>query len=276
MFSIKHPFIAGLFVLAAAASASAQDGAVDRLTAAFSDPSKAGRIEVSLLNGGITVTGYEGKEIYIEGSNLSKKISGHEDKGRARGLRRLAGSASGIEVEEKNNEMTIQAGSWGNTVNLILRVPFKTSLKLSSVNFGEIKVDNVEGDLEIENVNGGIELNNVSGSVVANSVNKDLTVVFDRIDPQKPMSFSSVNGAIDVTFPAAIKANVKLKSEQGEIYTDFDAQMTVKMEKTEENKRSHGGRYKIKIDRALYGQINGGGPEYQFNSFNGDIYIRKK
>jgi hypothetical protein len=285
MFTMNKRFIAALLAIFAAGSIFAQESffaqqaSFDRITATFSDPSKPGRIEINLLNGGITVTGYEGREVLIEGFNLSKQISGRSDRGekeKAKGMRRLSASASGIEVEEKNNEMTVQAGTWGNTVNLTLRVPFKTSLKLASVNFGDIKVENVEGDLEIENVNGGIKLNNVSGSVLANSVNSDLTVVFDKVDPQKSMSFSSVNGAVDVTFPAAIKADIKLKSETGEIFTDFDTQLTEKTEKTEENERGRGGKYKIKINRTFHGQINGGGPEYQFYTFNGNIYIRKK
>jgi hypothetical protein len=50
-------------------------------------------------------------------------------------------------------------------------------------------------------------------------------VKFDKVTPAKPMSFSSLNGDIDVTFPPDIKARLKLKSEQGDIYSDFDIQM---------------------------------------------------
>jgi hypothetical protein len=32
----------------------------------------------------------------------------------------------------------------------------------------------------------------------------------------------------------------------------------------------------LRFDRALRGTINGGGPEYQFTTFNGQIYLRKK
>ena len=31
-----------------------------------------------------------------------------------------------------------------------------------------------------------------------------------------------------------------------------------------------------RVDRTLRGTINGGGPEYQFTSLNGQIFIRKK
>jgi hypothetical protein len=34
--------------------------------------------------------------------------------------------------------------------------------------------------------------------------------------------------------------------------------------------------YKVRIDRAMYGAINGGGPEMQFVTYNGNILIHKK
>ena len=41
----------------------------------------------------------------------------------------------------------------------------------------------------------------------------------------KAMAFTSFNGPVDVTLPATIKANLKMRSDQGEIFTDFDVQL---------------------------------------------------
>ena len=41
-------------------------------------------------------------------------------------------------------------------------------------------------------------------------------------------------------------------------------------EKTEQ------GKFHITFDKSLLGQVNGGGSEISFNTFTGDIYIRKK
>ena len=35
------------------------------------------------------------------------------------------------------------------------------------------------------------------------------------------------------------------------------------------------GKYRVRIDKALSGVINGGGPDFLFQTFNGNIYIRK-
>jgi hypothetical protein len=39
--------------------------------------------------------------------------------------------------------------------------------------------------------------------------------------------------------------------------------------------RQSNGRYRIEVDRSLYGTINGGGPEFELRSFNGNVYLRR-
>ncbi len=122
-----------------------------------------------------------------------------------------------------------------------------------------------------------MKLLNVSGAVVAHSLNRDVTVTLDRAAAGKSMSFSTLNGDVDVTLPADVKARVKMKSDNGEIYSDFD----VKLENNPANPNvsdthSKDGRFRLQFDRVTYGSINGGGPEMQFTTFNGKIYLRKK
>jgi DUF4097 and DUF4098 domain-containing protein YvlB len=161
-------------------------------------------------------------------------------------------------------------------VDISLQVPRRSSLKLSSVNDGDIKVEGVQGEIEVSNINGAVTLTGVSGSVVAHALNEDLTITLNEVTVGKPMSFSSLNGKIDVTLPPAVKANVVMKTDNGEIYSDFDIAMDPSNRKPiVEDARGKGGKYRVKIERAMYGTINGGGPEFQFKSFNGDIFIRK-
>jgi hypothetical protein len=144
------------------------------------------------------------------------------------------------------------------------------------VNAGDIVVTGVDGELDVNDVNGSVTLNNVSGSAVAHALNGRLLATFSRVNPQKAMAFSSLNGDIDVTFPADLKANLSLKSDRGEIFSDFDVQVQASApQQIVEDGRGHGGKYLVKIDKAVHATINGGGPELQFTNFNGGIYIRK-
>jgi len=257
---------------------AAQESDVDRISLKFSDPSKSGSIQTSLINGGITVTGYDGDEVIIEASTRSTTLSDHdyENDRKTKGMIKIPFRTTGLEVEEDNNEMEISAVSWKRTIDLNIRTPKKTSLKLHCVNAGDIVVENVEGEIDVNNINGKVTLTNVSGTVVAHALNKDLIVTMDKVDPKNSMSFSTLNGDIDVTMPSNIKADVHLKSDNGEIYSDFEIKIENNPKKIiKENGREKGGRYKVEIEQFIYGKINGGGPEYRFKSFNGDIFIRK-
>jgi DUF4097 and DUF4098 domain-containing protein YvlB len=145
------------------------------------------------------------------------------------------------------------------------------------MNDGDIYVEQVDGEIDANDLNGKITLKNVGGSVVAHSLNGAVVVTMDRVDPGKPMSFSTMNGDIDVTLPESVKANVRLKTDNGEIYSDFDVRLDSGGRIVQnESGRQHDGTYHLRFDRSLRGTINGGGPEFQFTSFNGQIYIRKK
>ena len=104
-----------------------------------------------------------------------------------------------------------------------------------------------------------------------------MVAVLSRVTAQKAMAFTSLNGAVDVTLPASVKANVKLRSDQSDVFTDFDIQLTAPKEPpVARDARQSGGRYRLEIDRSLYGTINGGGPEFELRSFNGSVLLRGK
>ena len=91
------------------------------------------------------------------------------------------------------------------------------------------------------------------------------------------MSFSTLNGDIDITLPDNVRANVRMKTDNGEIYSDFDVKLDSGTRLAPSASGRQGdGTYHLRFDRTLRGTINGGGPEFQFTSFNGQIYIRKK
>jgi DUF4097 and DUF4098 domain-containing protein YvlB len=243
----------------------------DRIPVTLSDPSRPARVKVSLVNGGITVKAYEGKEVVVEARVRNRENARNEG-----GPKRLSISSTGLSVEEENNEVNINTDSYMHPIEVTVSVPVHTSLKLRAVNDGDIMVTGVDGDLDVDDINGAVTLNNVSGSVVAHALNGHVYATLTRVDPQKAMAFSSLNGNIDVTFPADLKANVSIRSDQGEVYSDFDVQLkAASSQPVVEDGRGRGGKYRVKIDKTVHGTINGGGPEIQFRNFQGQIYIRK-
>lgn len=245
----------------------------EQMVVPLSQPGKPYKLDVGLVNGGITVMGYEGKDIVITVQDRGErkvKVKVHE------GMHSLSsGARAEIQAEENNNKVTV-SGEAGKTTNLLIKVPLNDgTLKLGTVNEGDIVASNISGEIEVTNVNGAIKATNVSGSVVANTVNGNVVVTFRTIDPKAPMAFTTLNGNVDVTFPASLKANVKLKSDRGEIYTDFDVVTEQRKPTVIHTNGSKGGLYSVKIEDWVYGKIDGGGPEMMMKNMNGNIYIRK-
>ncbi|MDZ7756349.1 hypothetical protein [Rhodohalobacter sp.] len=87
------------------------------------------------------------------------------------------------------------------------------------------------------------------------------------------MSFTGVNGDMEVAFPANAKFTAKMKTEWGDVYTNFD--MDIDREGARAESDSDDG-FKITINKWIIGKVNGGGPEFLFKTLHGDISIRKK
>jgi hypothetical protein len=272
---MKKMKIAGLVVLSLmiATSCLAQTGSAETLTVPLSSPGKPYSLKVHLVSGSIKVVSYEGKDIII---NVIPRDNDDEE-GMANiknGMKRIS-THGGYEVtaKEADNNVTVNTGNPNKAIDLDLKIPQDVKLQVGTVNDGEIVVENVKGELEVNNVNDKITLTNISGSVVANTVNGDIDVSFKTVDPKAPMAFSTLNGDVNVTLPADTKANLKLKSDNGDIFSDFDIDIDKTPAKVD--KTSEPGMYKIKKDDWVVGKINGGGPEMMMKNMQGDIYVKK-
>jgi hypothetical protein len=263
-----------LILLAAAGVMLAAQDSGDKVTVPFRDPSGTKTLKVSLQNGSVTVKGYDGKDALIEAGG---RISGHEKRPShvPEGMHRIDNFGMGLDVTEENNTITVIGTNSAGHVTI--QVPVQTNLVLRSVNGGAITVENISGSIDANHTNGGISITNVSGSVLANTTNGKVTVSLNKVSGDKAMSFTSFNGTVDVTLPGDVKANVMMKTNNGEIWSDFDIKLTAGGKPpVVEDSRGTNGKYKVHLDRAMYGSINGGGPEMQFVTYNGSILIHKK
>lgn len=253
----------------------AQNEIKEQLVVPLSDPAKSGSLNVGLINGSIKVTGYAGKEVIIDAETLPSTNSNKKEKvdESASGMKRIS-PRNGLELsaEEKNNKVNVNSSSHRQSINLNIKVPQQFSLKVSTINNGDIVIDNVTGELEINNVNGDITMTNVAGSAVANTVNGIIKANFKSVT-DSPMAFTTLNGNVDITFPATVKMNTKVKSDRGEVYSDFD--MDIDKSAPKGVRSNQNGMYKVSIDEWIQGKVNGGGSEVMMKNMHGNIYIRK-
>lgn len=243
------------------------------ITVPLSDPGKTYKLDMHLLDGSIKITGYEGKDIIVDVETDSSKSHRNEETGS--GMHRIDGGNSvDLTATENNNTVNISAGRSRKAVTIVVKVPQTTAtFTVGTVTHGDITISNISGTMEVNNVNGSITCNNISGSLVANTVNGKVLVTFKSIDPKAAMAFSTLNGNIDVTFPAGTSANFKLKSDRGDVLTDFD--MAIDKTQPKATVTNEDRMHRISIEDWIYGKINGGGPEIMMKNMQGSIYIRK-
>lgn len=276
---MKKHFIIGMMlvtialVLITASFSSAQSGS--DFTVPLSDPAKRGKLKAHLNSGSISVKGTARKDILVKYTSNEEKAEKEKDRSHEdAGMRRIGGSGLDLEVTETDNLVKIESKSWSHQLNLEVEVPSGFDLDISTYNDGDLLVTGIQGELELNNYNGEITALNISGSAVATTFNGEIKVTFDKVSDNKPMSFTTFNGDVDLTFPSTLKASFKMKTEQGEILTDFD--MAVKSSGPVQKKDTKGGVYRVTIDEWKRGDVNGGGPEISMKTYNGNLKVRKK
>src|SRR5688572_5638603 len=269
---VGHSVWLPIFLVSFIAPATARQQAADQVSVPLSDPSRPALIDVSLVQGSITVRGANRKDVLVTARPETDRPSRRYDPD-ATGMRRIPQTA-GFRISEVSNRVKISSDSPNRSISFEIEAPLRANLKLHTVNGGEIVVENIEGELDVSNVNGGITLTGVGGSVNAGTTNGSVRATVTRVAAERQMAFTSLNGTVDVTLPPTTKANLRLRSDNGDVYSDFDVQLAPSAPVVQESRGSN-GRYRISRNRAIVGAINGGGPEFELRTFNSNVYVRK-
>jgi hypothetical protein len=246
----------------------------ERITVAYSDPARVGKVEIDAHGGSITIRGTNRKDVMITARERAE--SGGRNQRAPEppppGFRRLP-RTNGFDVEESENVVEISTSHMNAGFDFEIEVPSHTNLEVSLIFGSDLNIRDVEGEIEVDNGTGSVILTNVAGAVVADAHNT-IKAVITRATPDKPMAFSTLTGDVDVTFPAAIRATFKLRSDGGEILTNFDLQM--KQASTgQAQPRQAKEPFRIEVNRAQIGTVNGGGPEIELRSVGGNIFLRQ-
>ncbi|HUL54492.1 MAG TPA: DUF4097 family beta strand repeat-containing protein [Opitutaceae bacterium] len=210
-----------------APAAAEDDAAVSPTVLKFSDPAKPGKIRLHVMWGDVTVTGADTPEVTIASNIKNKNVP----EKRADGLRRLDSEVT-YSAEEKDNVITVELGGEGpfptdGDATLTITAPRATSVVIENSLGGDVTVKNLAGDSEIRCLNGEVHLNQISGAALVETMNGEIHAAFAKVPEGKPLSFTSMNGEVSVLIPADTKANVRLRTQNGAVYTDFDEKALV-------------------------------------------------
>ena len=235
----------------------------------LSRPGEPGRLNVNIMRGSVEIIGYDGDEVIVRYDSHS--MPGRERQDPPEGMRRITGSTPGFHATEDDNVVEIRSETLMGHSRFKVQVPRNFSINTKLMQAQEIAVSNVSGDLEIGLVSGMVTLTDVSGAAVVNTVNGNIMGVFANVPADKPMSFKTLTGDIDLSFPSDSRFTTRLRSEFGDMFTDFD--MDIREDATQRRNNAQGLR--ISVTETVVGDVNGGGPEYTITTLRGNIYLRK-
>ena len=240
-------------------------------------------IEIQVGSNDVKIIGHDKNEIIIttdfSGEYIDEPVKMRKEKPeRAEGLKALTASASdntgiGLVVEKDDDHFSVlKISKTARNNSYKFYIPNKVTLNIHDIH-AEVNttyiVENFVGEAEIMALNSQVKMTNISGPVVANATNGNVEVVFAKLTPEKPNSILSVNGYVDVTLPDGTKADLELKTVNGEAYTDWE----IEMDRDASSAMSMGASHMNMFNIA--GSINGGGIPISIQSVNGDIYLRK-
>lgn len=253
---------------------------------------------VANISGNVKVEGYEGDKVLMELTRtINAKTPERLEKGKAQikfGLMDRAdtlilyteGLCSAFGKGKKGNGDWSQRGGWGYQWNdrdetckeladykfdYVIKVPLSISVLVSTVNDGDIQIENVKGVIVANNVNGSIRLSNITKAASASTINGDVDVTYSK-NPDKDCRFYTLNGDINAWFQKGLSANMSFKSFNGELFTNVPQleSLPVLVEKKQTEK---GTKFKVNGNQFKIGE---GGVLLDFETFNGNVYVKEK
>jgi hypothetical protein len=230
---------------------------------------------VKNVNGPVRVIGHDADRVEMRATE-TVRADLQADVERARAAMQLrTETESGrvaFRVRPENEGCNCWGGDDGYSVeyDIEVRVPSGAALELSTVNDGDVIVENVSGGFELRNVNGAVRMTGAGGAGTVSTINGDVDASFARA-PSEPTSFRTVNGRLDVTFPANLSAELAFRTMHGDVFTDFDV---ATLSDPPQAQRAR-GRFIVNMNRASAYRVGAGGNRHSFNTLNGDIFVRK-
>ena len=219
-----------------------------------------GRVNVSNVNGSITVEGWDKNEVKLEYTKVADSKE------------RLADVEIRIELKPEYFSVETDYGNWtsrnGNrwkngsklNVEIHMMVPRGAVLnEIQTVN-GSVAVSNFVNSTRASAVNGSVNATNIRGTARLSTVNGEVVADFDQLESGSKISLETVNGKVNLLLPSDANATIKADSLNGNITNDFGLPVRK-------------GKY---VGRDLYGKLGSGEIQIRLNSVNGGLSIGHK
>ena len=242
-------------------------------------------LEVRAITGRITIEGYDGTDVEVlvdrsieadsqpdrEAADREATLQTSDNADRIQLLVRYQDQPTCGEQDDRRKHWDRRR--YDVRYDFTIRVPRNTRLELCTVNDGNIVVNGTRGDFTIHTVNGRITLDDVSGSGEARTVNGRLTATFATA-PRQASVFKTINGDVVLEMPERLAADLRMKTFNGGLYTDFEVEPLVEPMNVSMHRQN--GKFVYRSTGFTSVRAGGGGPELTLETMNGDVRVLRR
>lgn len=221
-----------------------------------------GNVNVSNINGSITVEAWDRNEVKLE---ATKTADSKETLAEIEIQIETKPDSFCVEANHDNwNNKNGRGGNWSRNrrmeVQFRLTVPRNAVLNSIETVNGSVTVSNFTNQTRVSAVNGSVTATNLRGAANLSTVNGTVLADFDRLEPGSKISLETVNGKVNLSIPSDASAFLKADSVNGNITNEFGLPVRK-------------GKY---VGRDLYGKLGNGDTQVKLESVNGELSIARK
>ena len=244
--------------LAILACTFAQTAVADLTRVELTDPSRPAELRIEIEWGSIRVIG----DPVAQGVTIEAVADRPGE---------VAGSL--ITVGEAGNVVSVRQAPLRQgtfrSAHLEITTPLTTSMGLTVNRGGDVWVRDVEGLVEVTNLNGSVDLAGVAGAAAVNASNGSIRAGFNRVDADRDMIFTSLNGSVELCLPPDLAGRVHLATAGDPIRSDFriEREATVAVVGPGETRTADSSEVK--------GRIGAGEQLLRASTLNGEIYLER-
>ncbi len=260
----------------------------------FEKPDAQSTLILANINGSVKIEGYAGDKILVEAVRTIKaKTAERLEKGKKEMqlnmidrydtiIYYVGGVCNQFVYQKKKGSHHRWTYDWNCEDNncdqaydykfdFKIKVPNSVNVEVSTINDGNITVNQMKAGVKANNVNGAIALTGLEGPTEAVTINGDVDLDYTK-NPSGACRYYTLNGDINAYFQKGLGATMSFKSFNGELYTNLENLESMPME-VEKVKGENG--FHIKVGGSKY-KIRQGGALLDFETFNGDAIVKEK
>lgn len=222
---------------------------------------KDGYVSIDTYKGSIDVETWDKAEVYVH-VKIEADTDGWSDSSPEEQLDnvkiRYNASENSVRIQSKYDKVSSFFGSETRAlVHYKIKMPKTAELEIDDYK-SETRIENLQADIKMETYKGRVDILGLTGGIDLETYKGDAVIDFTEL--KNDCKFDTYKGSVELNLDSNSKFDLDVDlGKRGDFDCDFDYSI---------NGRKHHDEVR--------GSVNGGGPRLEFETYKGDLRIRKK